>query len=117
MNHLHNFEYKNVNAVADQSHASSSAILKMLESIQSDLSELKKSQKSEDLLKKELWTIHDIAAYSQCSRNSADRMAERPNFPRAIRLPTSDIGNGRKLWESKTVREFLKHHREPPKKY
>jgi len=64
----------------------------------------------------ELWNANDIARYMRLSRSSIQsRIILRRDFPRAIRIPTSGTGGGRR-WYAKEVKEWLSRNREPIKK-
>lgn len=58
-------------------------------------------------LDKQLWTPADIGAYLGVSRRTvAERYAARPDFPRAIRLP-SEGQRGLLRWRAKDVMTWV----------
>lgn len=75
------------------------------------LSELKTQHASTS----ELWNAKDIAHYMRLSRSSIQsRILTRRDFPRALVIPTSGSGGGRR-WYAKEVKEWLGKNREPIK--
>ena len=76
------------------------------------LSELKK----QNIPNLELWRADDIARYMRLTRCSVQsRIICRIDFPRAVRIPTTGNGGGRR-WYAKEIKEWLKRNREPIKK-
>lgn len=64
----------------------------------------------------EIWNAHDIARYMRLSVSSVQsRIICRKDFPRAIRIPTSGSGGGRR-WYALEVKNWLKNNRVPVRK-
>ncbi len=60
----------------------------------------------------ELWSTKDIATYIQLSVSSVEkRIINKPHFPVAIVLPTTENG-GSKRWKAAEVKAFFMKHRE-----
>lgn len=80
------------------------------------LIEILREIKTKNAIASELWDAKDIAYYMRLSRSSIQsRILTRIDFPRALVIPTSGSGGGRR-WYSKEVREWLGKNREPLKK-
>ena len=61
----------------------------------------------------ELWTIHDIAGYLQCTQRTAGEIVKSPYFPQAIYLPSQrnpaeSTGGRAKRWFAGEVIRFLR---------
>lgn len=73
------------------------------------LNELKFQNNNND----SLWDADDIARYMKLSKSTVQsRIICKSNFPRALRMPTSDNGGGRR-WLAKEVKAWAMRHREP----
>ena len=75
------------------------------ELLTSILEELKSSK-----MPKRLWSLDDIAASINRSKNKVQqRVACKPDFPDAIRIPTS-AGKLGPLWYQDEVKAYVKRH-------
>ncbi|MFM2480174.1 helix-turn-helix transcriptional regulator [Celerinatantimonas sp. YJH-8] len=64
-----------------------------------------------------LWDAGDIARYMHLSKSTVQsRIICRENFPRAVRLPTSETGLGSRRWLAQEVKQWVMRHREPTKR-
>jgi len=80
------------------------------------LTEILSELKTQNASTSELWDARDIANYMRLSRSSIQsRVITRKDFPRAVVIPTSDTGGGRR-WYAKEVKEWLSRNREPLRK-
>ena len=61
----------------------------------------------------DLWDSTHIAAYlKRSARHVMERLAPMPDFPKAIRLPTTSGGRGDPLWPAAEVIEWVGKYRE-----
>ena len=80
--------------------------------IQEILEELRYQGRNNDAL----WDANDIARYMRLSKSTVQsRIICKRNFPRALRMPTSDTGMGGRRWLAKEVKQWVMRHREPAK--
>ena len=64
----------------------------------------------------EIWNADDIARYMRLSLSSIQsRIICRSDFPRAVRIPTSGTGGGRR-WYASEVKNWLRNNRVPLRK-
>lgn len=55
----------------------------------------------------DLWAIADVAAYMKMGTRSTQAVTKHANFPRPIRLPTSENGS-QPRWVAGEVKQFCK---------
>jgi hypothetical protein len=61
----------------------------------------------------DLWGSAEIGAYLKCgARQVIDRYAPLPDFPKAIRLPTSSGGQGQPRWHAVEVIAWATKYKE-----
>lgn len=61
----------------------------------------------------DLWSSKECAAYLKISvSHFLQRIACRPDFPPAIRLPTADRGKGQPRWKAHKVINWANRHEE-----
>ncbi|WP_241086826.1 helix-turn-helix transcriptional regulator [Candidatus Vondammii sp. HM_W22] len=61
-----------------------------------------------------LWDADDIARYMKLSKSTVQsRIICKQNFPRALRMPTSETGMGGRRWLAKEVKQWVMRYREP----
>ena len=61
----------------------------------------------------DLWSSDQIAAYLKKDRRKVmERIACLPDFPRAIRLPSTTGGKGQPLWKAKEVIAWAESYQE-----
>ena len=72
-----------------------------------------KELQAQNHLKSELWDVTEIARYLKLAKSTVQsRILRHPDFPPALRLPTSEQGGGRR-WLAKEVKRWAMKHREP----
>ena len=60
-----------------------------------------------------LWDADDIAHYKNLSKSTIQcRVICKQSFPRALWLPTTETGGGRR-WVAKEIKQWVMRHREP----
>lgn len=80
------------------------------------LNEILNELKKQNIDNLSLWTADDIARYMRLTRSSIQsRIICRADFPRAVRIPTTGTGGGRR-WYAQEIKIWLKRNREPVKK-
>ena len=80
------------------------------------LLEILNELKTQSAENSEIWKSDDIARYMRLSLSSVQsRIICRSDFPRAVRIPTSGTGGGRR-WYAKEVQAWLQKNREPVRK-
>lgn len=73
------------------------------------LTEIRRLQGSES----EVWRTDDVAKFLKLSKSSVQsRVISRPDFPRAVRIP-SENGTGGKRWYAREVKAWLQKNRDP----
>jgi hypothetical protein len=79
----------------------------LINTLQDILAELRKKHVPDDL-----WTADMIATYLHLGVGTVrNRVLSHPTFPRAVRIPTTDDGGGRR-WPGKEVIAWALKHRE-----
>ena len=64
----------------------------------------------------EIWNADNIAQYMRLSISSIQsRIICRRDFPRAVRIPTTDLGGGRR-WYAAEIKNWLRNNRVPLRK-
>ncbi|RXJ70673.1 hypothetical protein CS022_22680 [Veronia nyctiphanis] len=59
-----------------------------------------------------LWDASDIAHYMKLSKSTVQcRIICKPHFPRALKVPTTDNGGGRR-WLAREVKQWVMRFRE-----
>lgn len=82
----------------------------MSETLKAILKELQ----AQNHLKGELWDTTDIARYLKLAKSTVQtRILRHPEFPPALRLPTSARGQGGRRWLAEEVKRWAMKHREP----
>lgn len=62
---------------------------------------------------KNLWSTNEIASYLKISKRTVEKLTKRPDFPAAVRLPTSSRHRAFRRWYVKDVIDYFTGFLEP----